>query len=256
MNIASHPTHFTVTLAQSPDDIRAVQRLRYEVFGVEMGATGVGVDHALRQESDEFDQFADHLLLRDVSLAEPDQVVGTYRLLTTSQAERAGGFYSAREFDLGPLVNGGHAVLELSRSCIRKDYRGGLALIHLWQALADYVESHQIAYLFGVASFSGVLLADHQNALTYLHQKHLAPEHIRPSVHGPGAIASDRFAAAEIDTRAAMIALPSLVKSYLRMGGVIGSGAYIDDDFQTVDVCMILETAQLTARQRAMLGAG
>lgn len=256
MNIASNPTRFAVTRAQSSDDVMAVQRLRFDVFGREMGANGTGIDHAQRVESDHFDAFADHLLLRDLARSDPDQVIGTYRLLRADQAVSAGGFYSEREFDLSPLIAGRRDVLELSRSCIHKDYRGGLGLMHLWQALAAYVEEHNIAYLFGVASFAGTNLVSHDNSLKLLHKNHLAPRDIRPVVKGGKKYDPEQILDRDIDQRAAMVSMPSLIKAYLRMGGVIGSGAYIDDDFQTVDVCMILETAQLTARQRAMLGTG
>jgi putative hemolysin len=254
MNIASPASRFTVTLAHGPADLLAVQRLRYDVFGCELGADGAGVDHELGLEADPFDAFADHLLLRDLSQDCPNQVIGTYRLLRVDQAADAGGFYSAREFDLSPLVADRNDVLELSRSCIRENYRGGLSLMHLWQALAAYVEKHEIAYLFGVASFAGIDLTAHQNALNLLHDKHLAAPDIRPVVHGEGAVDASHFTTKMVNDRTALVGMPSLIKAYLRMGGVVGAGAYIDRDFQTIDVCMILETAQLTARQRAMLG--
>ena len=255
MNIVSPPSRFSVSLAQGPEDLHAVQRLRYDVFCKEMGADSAGTDHAAQTEGDPFDTFADHLILRDLSLKGTGQVIGTYRLMRTGQAMDAGGFYSAREFDLTPLTDGRDDVLELSRSCIRADYRGGLSLMHLWQALARYVESHHISYLFGVASFPGVDLEVHRNAIRHLHAKHLAPAGIRPFAHGGGAVDRSEFAGDVDDHRAAMVAMPSLIKAYLRMGGVVGAGAFVDLDFQTTDVCMILETAQLSARQRAMLGA-
>jgi len=256
MNIASPPTRFSVSLANSDADIAAVQRLRYDVFVGEMGASGDGIDHAAGRESDAFDRYADHLLLRDKTLQDPDQVIGTYRLLRADQAQDAGGFYSAREYDLGPLTKSGFNLLELSRSCVLPAYRGGAALFRLWQGLADYVETHQIDYLFGVASFTGINIVPHEHALTLLHDKHLAPETIRTTAHGDGAIPLKQVPLTTLDRRAAMVAMPSLIKAYLRMGGVVGDGAFIDVDFQTIDVCMILETAQLSDRHRAFLRAG
>lgn len=52
-----------------------------------------------------------------------------------------------------------------------------------------------------------------------------------------------------------MVQMPSLIKAYLRLGGCVGEGAYIDHDFNTVDVCLIMDTAQLNDRQARIYGA-
>ena len=70
-------------LARDARDLRAAQRLRYEVFIEELGAGGPLVDHDQRLEIDAFDPFFDHLLLIDPK-RDPDtlsEVVGVYRLL-------------------------------------------------------------------------------------------------------------------------------------------------------------------------------
>lgn len=56
-----------VSVATSEDDIRAAQRLRYDVFVAELGGDGPMVDHSNRLEMDAFDAFADHLVLKDDS---------------------------------------------------------------------------------------------------------------------------------------------------------------------------------------------
>ncbi|MBB5723840.1 putative hemolysin [Loktanella ponticola] len=255
MNIASQQPRFSVSLAQSDEDIAAVQRLRYDVFAAELGASGAGIDHADGRESDVFDAFADHLILRDITLSYPNQIIGTYRLLSDDNARAAGGFYSASEYDLTTLTTSGFKLLELSRSCILPAYRGGTALLRLWQGLAAYVEDNKIDYLFGVASFSGTDITKHQQALTLLHDQHLAPKSVRTMAQGDGAVPLQQMPLTTIDRRSAMMAMPPLIKAYLRMGGVVGDGAFVDHDFQTIDVCMILETAQLSARHRAFLGS-
>jgi putative hemolysin len=176
-------------------------------------------------------------------------------LLRQDQAQAAGDFYSAKEYDVKCLVDTSRPLLELSRSCVRPAYRGGTALIHLWQALSAYVADHSIDYVFGVASFSGTDMALHRNALTLLHDKHRAPPALRPQARGDTAVPLNQLPVDALDRRAAMVEMPALIKAYLRMGGVVGDGAYVDHDFKTTDVCMILDTAQLTDRQRAFLGA-
>ena len=55
--------NFTVRLARNLNEIKAAQRLRYEVFIEEMGATSDLVDHNARLEIDKFDEYFDHLIL-------------------------------------------------------------------------------------------------------------------------------------------------------------------------------------------------
>ena len=127
-------TEFTVKLAETDAELQAAQRLRYDVFVKELGGSGDLVDHSAGLERDRFDPYFDHLILTEKGRAE---VVGVYRLLRGSQAQAAGGFYSEGEYDLTPLKNSGKQVLELGRSCIHKDYRGGLGVRALWDGLGE-----------------------------------------------------------------------------------------------------------------------
>jgi len=172
--------------------------------------------------------------------------------MTADQALAAGGFYSANEYDLSNLLRHGGQVLELGRTCLDPVYRGGAALLHLWQGIGRYVEERDIDTLFGVASFPGVDPDTVAQALSYLHHNHRAPVEIRSTATGPDAIQLVQIASDCVDRRAAMIQMPPLIKSYLRAGGVVGDGAFIDRRFNTIDVCMILQTAQLSERQRTL----
>src|SRR3546814_3160477 len=51
-----------------------------------------------------------------------------------------------------------------------------------------------------------------------------------------------------IDQRAALVALPPLIKGYLRLGGFVGDGAVIDHQFQTTDVCVVVKTDLVTEK--------
>ena len=131
------PSEFEVRLAKDAEDLWAVQRLRYDVFVRELGASGPAVNHDLEIEADAFDAHSEHLMVLDrargADLAE--QLVGVYRMMTQAGAEAAGGFYTASEFDLAPLVQTGRPMMELGRSCLRKPYRGGAAMFYLWPVL-------------------------------------------------------------------------------------------------------------------------
>ena len=249
--IACEPA-FTLRLAQDARDLRAAQRLRYKVFVEELGSDGPGVDHDARLECDEFDPVFDHLLLIDPrrDAATLDDVVGVYRLLPSDRLGRAGRFYSDQEFDLSPLIASGRRLLELGRSCVHADYRGGAAMFHLWNGLADYVLAREIEILFGAASFHGTDTAALAGPLTYLYHNHLAPEPLRVRARAPHRQEMDLLPADQIDRRAAMVGTPALIKAYLRLGGFVGDGAWIDHAFNTTDVCLVMDTTQMSAKHR------
>ena len=134
-------SNFSLRLAQTQEDQQAAQRLRYRVFVQELGGDGALVDHTMQFEVDRFDTFFDHLVLIDErrSRANLEHVVGVYRLLRSDQAARAGQFYTEDEYQITALRNSGRNLLELGRSCVHPDYRGGTAMYQLWSGLAAYV---------------------------------------------------------------------------------------------------------------------
>jgi len=249
MTPKSHPL-FETRLARDSEDHRAALALRYRVFVAEMGGTGAGVDHEAGLEQDRFDAHAAQLLLIDHARAAGDQVVGVYRLIDRAAADRAGGFYTAAEYDLAPLLAAGRPLLELGRSCLHPDYRGGSGMYHLWQALAAYVAEHGIELLFGVASFPGCDIARHAAPLTMLQAHYLAPEGLRPRSRAYQRM--DLMPLDQIDRVTAMRQTPALIKAYLRLGGLVGDGAYVDHAFNTTDICLVLDTAALRRRQKAI----
>ena len=240
-------------LARCDEDLIAAYRLRYRVFVEEMGASGEGVDHAERTESDLYDRWAEHLILvdRSRSVASLDHVVGAYRLLRGEGASEPGpGFYSSSEFNLSRLIETGYNMVELGRSCLHPDYRGGASMYLLWNGLADYVITNNIQILFGVASFHGTDIGSMQQSLSYLHHFHLAPPDLLVTALGPGGWEDRLLPRSDIDRREAMVAMPSLIKAYLRLGGFVGSGAFIDHSFNTVDVCVLMDTARMCQQRR------
>ena len=246
MKMSSDPV-FRIAMANGPDDLRAAQALRYKVFVQELGAGGAMVDHETQLESDHYDEFCDHMLLIDTAT---DCVAGVYRLLTQQRAQDAGAFYSESEYDLTMLKSSGRRLLELGRSCLAPEYRGGAAMYVLWNALGDFIADREIDLLFGVASFHGTDVSALAAPLSLLYHRHLAPEPIRPVARGSSATTMNLMREEDVDRRAAMVQVPALIKAYLRLGGVVGQGAWIDTGFNTTDVCLVLDTKSITPRQR------
>jgi L-ornithine Nalpha-acyltransferase len=247
------PIRFETRLAASPEEIAEAQRLRYRVFIAELGGSGTGVDHAAGIERDDFDTRSEHLLLFDRT-RDGDQVVGVYRLMDSARLAPGAAFYSESEYDVTALKGSGRRLLELGRSCLDPAYRGGAGMMHLWMALAELVAARGIEVLFGVASFHGTDVAALAEPLAQLHRAHLAPPDIRPVSREMQRM--DLVPAEKIDRVRAMLAVPALIKAYLRLGGFVGEGAFIDRVFNTIDVCLLLDTARMNDRQRAIYARG
>ncbi len=244
-------SYFETRLATSSADLKAAQRLRYRVFVEELGASGPLVDHEAGLERDALDDITDHLILVDKRRTEGDHVVGVYRLLPEARAIEIGHFYSDSEYDLSALRASGRKLLELGRSCMDADYRGGSGMFLMWNALAEYVLSREAEVLFGVASFHGTDAAALAQPLSWLYHNHLAPAAMRPRALGSGYQAMNLLPADQLDRRQSMLSMPPLIKAYLRLGACIGDGAFLDHDFNTTDVLIMIDTAQMSAKHRS-----
>jgi putative hemolysin len=245
---------FTVRLAETEEDVAAAQRLRYRVFVEEMGAHASPEEKALRRERDEFDPYFDHLMLIDeeAEVDDPlDRVAGVYRLMTGDMAKRGIGFYGATEYDLSKIERYPRKTLELGRSCVGEAYRGGAGMHLLWTGLGQYVAERKVEIMFGVASFHGADIAPLAQPLSYLHWNHLAPEDLRVRALEANFQRMDLLAPEAVNKAEAMRLIPALIKAYVRLGGFVGEGAFVDHDFNTVDVCLLMDTSRMVDRYRA-----
>jgi L-ornithine Nalpha-acyltransferase len=236
-----------VRLAETAADIDAAQALRYRIFYERLGAQPLPEMARRRRDIDHFDDGCDHLLVLDHSRG-AGAVVGTYRLIRRETAARLGGFYSAKEFDISPLVRHPGEILELGRSCVDPDYRQRSAMQLLWSGIAAYVFHHDIVLMFGCASLPGTDPGALAAPLSYLHHYHCAPPALRPRALIDRYVEMCRLRPCAIDATRALAALPPLIKGYLRLGGFVGDGAVIDEQFNTTDVCILVKTDLVTEK--------
>jgi putative hemolysin len=244
--------HFEARLARDAADVDAAQALRYRVFYEEMAARPSAEMSRRRRDFDDFDELCDHLLVIDH--AKGGQVVGTYRLLRRSRVPAGRTFYTAAEYDISRLLAHPGEMVELGRSCVDAGYRSGAAIQLLLRGIVAYVVHHGCVAMFGCASLPGTDVDAMADQLGYLYHRHLASEDIRPRARPELRIAMDRIAASAIDARAVQTSLPPLIKGYLRAGCQIGDGAVVDNQFQTVDVCVVLVMERAAARYRSRYG--
>lgn len=221
-------------MASSEDDVVRAQQLRADVFGSEYGVdfeqTG-GIDR------DHYDAFCQHVMIFDDASG---ALVATTRLLGQEQAERAGGFYSAQEFDLSALARLSGRVLEVGRTCVHPDYRSGAAIGLLWSTLAEYLLQEGFDYLIGCASISladgGTTLA---SVMPNLRDNYLVGPELRVSPNRGIVLASPGTGP---------VSVPPLLKAYLRMGCRIGGEACWDPEFNCADVFIVLDVEALSGR--------
>ena len=244
----SNKDPISVRLARSAEEIEAAQRLRYAVFYEEHGAKADAKMAAAKRDFDDYDEYADHLIVIDHE--NNDEIVGTYRLIRQSGADKIGQFYSADEYNLTPLLESGYSLLELGRSCVVERHRTRPVLQLLWQGIADYIGEHEIELMFGCASLHGTDIKSISKPLSYLHHYHLAPELLRPRAVKGRYINMNIIPQDEIDARRTFAELPPLIKGYLRTGARIGDGAVVDEQFNTTDVCIVAQTHLLADRYR------
>ncbi len=237
----------SVRLARNSQEIEQAQSVRYHIFYEEFEAKPTQDILATKRDFDQYHDFADHLVVLDNTILDKDKkIVGTYRLLHENKAKECGQFYTSDEFDISKLINNYTGLLEMGRSCVLEAYRTKAVLQLLWQGIAEYVAHYNVKFLFGCASFHGTNPQDHAEGLSYLYHNHLAPEEFRPSALPDVYTDINLMPADAIDARKVLKTLPPLIKGYLRIGGFVSDGAFIDHDFDTVDVCVVLSTNHLT----------
>ncbi len=257
------PNAFKIRLATTTEDIRVAQRLRYLVFHEEMGAMLSAENHLERIESDSFDTICDHLLVirepdpsRPELLVEDGSVIGTYRLLRQSVATQHQGFYSQTEFDVASLLvrKPDLQFLELGRSCVLKDYRGLAVVELLWQGIWNYVRQHRLDVMIGCASFEGVQIEAHRQAIQFLLKTNMAPREWQVEAQKGRRIEFGGDNHTPTSMKRIISELPALIKGYMRLGCYFGQDAVIDDVFNTIDVLVILPVSQINPRYFARFG--
>lgn len=233
----------TLSLARTPEDLAALQRLRFRVFTQDMGARFPEAEGD--RDVDRFDAWCIHFMVRESG---SDQVVGTYRLLTPEAAVQAGRYYSDAEFDLTPLAPFRSRMVEVGRSCIDAGFRHGTAIMLLWSGLAQVMMQGNYRYMLGCASVSlqdGGETASEvwRQAQALMAQRPLGPR-IRPLHPYP----LDRLNSSR------PVRLPPLIKGYLKLGCTICGAPAWDPDFNTADFPILLDLEWLDSRYRRHFG--
>ncbi|EKE10115.1 MAG: hypothetical protein ACD_16C00079G0020 [uncultured bacterium] len=232
-------------LARSEKEIEAAQILRYEVFYDECGAQPDETMALLKRDVARIDDFCDVLLVIDHS---QNRIVGTYRFMLREAAENYGNYYTSSEFDISKIIAFPGEIMELGRSCVQKAYRTKPTMQLLWRGIGAYIQQNNVDLCFGCGSFIGTDVDKYRQALAYLYHYHLAPPELRATALRIHHQEMDLIAKEQVNKKEAMSQLPPLIKGYLRLGGYVGDGAFIDEKFNSLDVCVIVKREKVTGR--------
>ncbi|MBB5871809.1 putative hemolysin [Allocatelliglobosispora scoriae] len=232
--LTAAPTGYSALIASDAATVEAAQKLRYQVFAEELGATLHS--EVAGSDVDEFDAYCDHLVVRHDASGE---VVGTYRLLPPQRAVWLGRRYAETEFDMGGLTVLRDKLVEAGRSCVAPDHRNGAVINIMWAGIASYLARGGHRWLGGCASVplaDGGVTAAGVRGLT---QKHLSPPELRVTPHAPWLPSAEPVG---------RVAVPPLLKGYLRLGAwVCGEPAY-DRDFDCADFYVLLNLDRIDSK--------
>jgi putative hemolysin len=234
--------HYDVRFAHDAADLDAIQRLRFEVFNLELGE-GFDESFATGRDADEFDPLCHHLMVSDT---DSGALVGCYRMQTATMARGNRGFYSASLFDLSSLpTEATERSIEVGRACVARTHRSSLVLFLLWKGLALYVAHNQARYLFGCCSLTSQDPAVGSAVLRYLEEG--------GRMHPEWTIQPAAGSVCPLDPSVgAATGVPPLFGTYLRYGAKVCGPPAIDREFKTIDYLVVLDVDALSPRTHKM----
>ncbi|MGB5111327.1 MAG: GNAT family N-acyltransferase [Mycobacterium sp.] len=236
---------YTLLLSTDPEHIEAAQRLRHDVFTSEPGFTLTQATDGL--DADRFDQFCDHLLVREDGSGE---LVGCYRMLPPPGAIAAGGLYTATEFDVRALDALRPSLVEMGRAVVRGDHRNGGVVLLMWSGILAYLDRCGYDYVTGCVSVpthgtGEVPGSELRGVRDFVLRRHGAPKEFTVRPYRPVVI--DGRSLDEIEAPA-RVAVPALMRGYLRLGAQVCGEPAHDPDFGVGDFPALLDKRRADVR--------
>jgi len=225
--------------ADCAEDVSAAQALRGRVF--RDGKT----------DRDGFDQTCIHVLVEDTHT---HQLACSFRIRPFANGREIGDSYAAQFYELSGLKNYPDRLVEMGRFCVDPHYSDPDILRVAWGAMTAYVDDNNVKMLFGCSSFQGAEASTHLEAFALLKERHIAPRKWLPKIKAPKVFRFGR-SARKPDMKAAQLAMPPLLRTYLLMGGWVSDHAVVDKDLNTLHVFTGLEIGAIPASRKRLLRA-
>lgn len=224
---------FIVRFAQTEEEKNAVYALRYRDMILQFRPE---IKFVNGMDITPYDDYAKQIICID---NETGDIVGCYRIITSDDLPNGKGFVSEEEFDIHTLKNSGERIAELSRACVKREYRNTAVLMLLLRFIVGYVRENGYRFVIGEASFVGVDKNEYQKELSYLTHFHktddkydiqaLEDEQIQT-------LAKEELCVTEIKHE-----LPPLIRAYLSFGAKTSEQSFTDREFGSVDVFVLLD---------------
>lgn len=217
---------YTARIANTVRDVQLAQAMRASQFG--LGETSDALD------VDRFDAASNHVL---IEMRETGALMACFRFMHFQENQDVSDSYSAQFYDLRRLKSYTRPMIEIGRFCVEGGVQDYELLRVAWAYLTRYVDTHNIALMFGCSSFEGTDETRYTDAFALLKERHLAPEIWNPQIKFP-----EIFQYAEIlkdyepVLKEANQTMPPLLRTYLGMGGWVSDHAVVDRMMGTLHV--------------------
>lgn len=219
---------YIARIAKTERDVTLTQALRGAHFGT--------CDAA---DADFYDAKCQHVLIED---SETGVLHGCFRFMPFNSGRDISSSYSSQFYDLSRLSSYTAPMLELGRFCMRGGVQDYAVLRVAWAFLTRYVDKHNIALIFGCASFDGVNPSHYTDAFALLKQRHLAPDKWQPQMGASEVFEfADKLNGYKPALKIANQNMPALLRTYLGMGGWVSDHAVVDRDLDTLHVFTAVE---------------
>ncbi|MBY8975138.1 GNAT family N-acetyltransferase [Rhodobacteraceae bacterium NNCM2] len=240
---------FRARIAETPEDVRACQHLRYLTFiemrGVELQA------NPDRMDIDEFDPSCTHVMVEE---SKTGQLVCCFRMLPMANGSEISRSYAAKFYELSKLQEYPGKMVEMGRFCIHPAWKDANILRVAWAAMTRFVDEQQVELLFGCSSFYGVDAEAYADAFALLKERHIAPTRWLPRVKAPRVFRFKKLLKLrKPNLKLAMQGMPPLLRTYLVMGGWVSDHAVIDNDLNTLHVFTGVEIKRVPPKRAQLL---
>ena len=230
----------TVRAATSLADIVAAQKCRFEVFYSEKGAHPSPEILKEERDFDACDPYATHIIVEHEG-----KVVATARLILSQNLPENAPYYTEQFYNCDAILGSYNRIMEIGRACVLKDYRRGKALSLVWKYAMSVIDETKTEVCFGCASFSGNDPKEHEHTLSYLRSFNLAPKEIRPVIKVENKTLMRQMPDDQVDVRKALRGIPTLMRGYLKLGGLIADEMVIDYQFNTMFTCIFVDITKI-----------
>ena len=233
---------FLIKLADTQEELNNVYRLRYLdlVLAYRNDKTDLGI-----VDKDEYDEYCDHLIAIDLKT---NEIAGTYRLIRKEHLYNLNDFLTEKEFNIDNIKSDQFDILELGRAVVKEEYRQSNVISFLWKGLIRYAINYNIKFMFGTACFHGIDPLVYKKELSYLYHYHRPSNELKTYARKSHASSINLLPIEEIDIEADSRELPALIKGYLRLGAYVSEDAFIDIEFNALDVLILLEIEKINPR--------